>query len=164
MIPGVNVFHKLKQLHYFEVKHPDRFKLVTWLVKTNQSALFQHCITNLHQTKFMTSTPHVPFWDHLAIQPPLKASIRLCERIGCPTFGLIQFIFAELWLLLWNFYWRYLLLTYCKHQKQGADVINKFLSSVAMVCWNKALWLAVSSPMTIFYQSECFNSFLLQFW
>ena len=30
----------------------------------------------------------------------------------------------------------------------GADVINKFKSSLAMVEWNEALWLVVPSPMT----------------
>ena len=40
----------------------------------------------------------------------------------------------------------------------GADVKNKSESSVTMQCWNKALWLALPSHITIFNQSEYFIS------
>ena len=35
---------------------------------------------------------------------------------------------------------------------RGVDVINKFLSSVDMLGWNKALWLAAASHLTRFNQ------------
>ena len=38
------------------------------------------------------------------------------------------------------------------------DVINKILSSKAVLCWNNAVWLAKTSHVTINSQSECFIS------
>ena len=38
----------------------------------------------------------------------------------------------------------------------GADVINKFKHSVAVLHWNKALWLVENCHVTCTMQSECF--------
>ena len=40
----------------------------------------------------------------------------------------------------------------------GTDAINKFYHSVAMLCWNKTLWLVKNSHWTWCIQSECFTS------
>ena len=42
--------------------------------------------------------------------------------------------------------------------KTGDDVLSKSERSVAKLSWDKALWLAVPSPISIFNQSECFIS------
>ena len=38
----------------------------------------------------------------------------------------------------------------------GANVINKFQSSLCMLCWNRAFWLYFSRHMTCFNQLDCF--------
>ena len=45
-----------------------------------------------------------------------------------------------------------------KSMKSRSKGINTFLSNIAVLHWNKALWLDVSSHMTICNQSECIIS------
>ena len=46
------------------------------------------------------------------------------------------------------------LLTKIMYTRPGADVINKLLSSIATLCWNKAPWLVQNSQRTWNIQSE----------
>ena len=50
--------------------------------------------------------------------------------------------------------WRHRFNHFRRLISSAADVINKFWSNVARLCWNKALSLAVSRQKTIFSQSE----------
>ena len=50
-----------------------------------------------------------------------------------------------------------IIIIYWSSPYSGSEVINKRLNSAAMICWNKALWLATPCHMIIFNQLECFN-------
>ena len=51
-----DVEHNLAYWSYAEIKHSDWVLKVTWLVLTNQTALFQHSIATVLETFFMKST------------------------------------------------------------------------------------------------------------